>query len=59
MREHAEWKGLIGHKVHLVLDDGSELLGTLVNVTRASAWINEGDDDHFVPIRLILRIEAL
>jgi hypothetical protein len=41
---------LIGHDIDVARRDGAHKRGLLLNVTRASVWLVDGDEDHFIAI---------
>jgi len=43
-------RALIGRLVHVDPSDGPDLEGTLLNVNRRAIWVNEGDEDWFIPL---------
>ena len=49
-------KQLIGHDIDVERRDGYHLRGRLLNATRRSLWLVDGDEDRFVEI---VEIEVL
>jgi len=47
---------LIGHDIDVERRDGHHLRGRLLNATRRSLWLVDGDEDRFIEI---VEIEAL
>ena len=49
-------KQLIGHDIDVERRDGRRLRGRLLNATRRSLWLVDGDEDRFIEI---VEIEVL
>ena len=49
-------KQLIGHDIDVERRDGRHLRGRLLNATRRSLWLVDGDEDRFIEI---VEIEVL
>jgi hypothetical protein len=49
---------LIGHDIHVERRDGGREHGRLLNVTRLSLWLVDGDEDHFIAIGEIEDLRA-
>ena len=47
---------MIGHDIDIERRDGHHLRGLLLNATRRSLWLVDGDEDRFIEI---VEIEAL
>jgi hypothetical protein len=43
-------KQLIGHDIDVERRDGHHLRGRLLNATRRSLWLVDGDEDRFIEI---------
>ncbi len=51
-------KRLIGQDIDIARRDGGYERGRLVNVTRRSLWLVDGDEDHFIAIGEIMDLRA-
>jgi hypothetical protein len=51
-------KRLIGQDIDIARRDGGCERGRLVNVTRRSLWVVDGDEDHFIAIGEIMDLRA-
>jgi len=51
-------KRLIGHDIDIERRDGVCERGRLVNATRRSLWLVDGDEDHFIAIGEIESLRA-
>lgn len=51
-------KRLIGQDIDIACRDGGSERGRLVNVTRRSLWVVDGDEDRFIAIGEIIDLRA-